>query len=199
MSSSTQDIVWIITDGIQVIASTLPLLGTGECSYELSSALSRGHLYAVATPMSIFGGLGVVRAGFMTFLACFSFSFGRIEGSKILGKLGFEPEGEILSLVMVEVGGENEGHYVIDTRMDELIKEFNIDKNWIIGISHKSASWNVKMMATTALLCAFGTAPYISDFACYGKLNHDCAYSTTHTTTNNHSFRSIPFRTRPAH
>ena len=45
--------------------------------------------------------------------------------------------------------------------MDELIKELNIDRNRITGVSHKSAAWNVKMMATTALLCAFGITPYI--------------------------------------
>ena len=45
--------------------------------------------------------------------------------------------------------------------MDELIKEPNIDRNQITGVSHKSAAWNVKMMATTALLCAFSITPYI--------------------------------------
>ena len=45
--------------------------------------------------------------------------------------------------------------------MDELIKEPNIDRNRITGVSHKSAAWNVKMMATTALLCAFSITPYI--------------------------------------
>ncbi|KAF8801703.1 hypothetical protein BYT27DRAFT_7261820 [Phlegmacium glaucopus] len=38
--------------------------------------------------------------------------------------------------------------------MDELIQQLNIDKNRITGVSHKSAAWNVKMMAMTALLCA---------------------------------------------
>jgi hypothetical protein len=45
--------------------------------------------------------------------------------------------------------------------MDELITELNIDKSRITGVSHKSAAWNIKMMATTALLSAFGIAPYI--------------------------------------
>ena len=113
--------------------------------------------------MSIFGSLGVVSAGFKTLAACLS--FGNIEGAKILGNMGFEPQGENLSLIMVEAGkaskGKNTGRYIIETRMDELIKELNIDKNRIIGVSHKSAVWNVKMMATTALLCAFSIVPYI--------------------------------------
>ena len=149
-----------LTGGIQDVAAILPLLGTEQCSVQVSSALTRGYLYAAATPMSIFGSLGVVRAGFKTLVACFS--WGDIEGAKILGNMGFEPQGENLSLIMVEAGkGKNAGRYIIETRMDELIKELNIDKKRITGISHKSAAWNVKMMATTALLCTFSIAPYI--------------------------------------
>ena len=160
MSSSGGGIGSTLTGGIQDVAAILPLLGTEQCSIQVSSALTRGYLYAASTPMSIFGSLGVVSAGFKTLVACFS--FGDIEGAKILGNMGFEPQGENLSLIMVESGkGRNAGHYIIKTRMDELIKELNIDKNRITGVSHKSAAWNVKMMATTALLCAFGIAPYI--------------------------------------
>ena len=163
MSSSGGGIGSTLTGGIQDIAAILPLLGTEQCADQVSSALTRGYLYAASTPMSIFGSLGVVRAGFKTLLACFS--FGDIEGAKILGNMGFEPQGENLSLIMIEAGkvgeGKSTGRYIIETRMDELIKELNIDKNRIIGVSHKSAAWNVKMVATTALLCAFSITPYI--------------------------------------
>ena len=152
-----------LTGGIQDVAAILPLLGTEQCSIQVSSALTRGYLYAASSPMSIFGSLGVVTAGFKTLVACFS--FGDIEGAKILGNMGFEPQGENLSLIMVETGGKgkkNTGRYIIETRMDELIKELNIDKSRITGVlSHKSAAWNIKMMATTALLAAFSIAPYI--------------------------------------
>ena len=149
-----------LTGGIQDVAAILPLLGTEQCSDQVSSALTRGYLYAAASPMSIFGSLGVVIAGFKTLIACFS--FGNIEGAKILGNMGFEPQGENLSLIMVETGkGKNTGRYIIETRMDELIKELNIDKNRITGVLHKSAAWNIKMMATTALLSAVSITPYI--------------------------------------
>ena len=160
MSSSDGGIVSTLTGRIQDIAAILPLLGTEQCSVQVSSALTRGYLHAAATPMSIFGILGLVSAGFKTLLACFSFR--DIEGAKILGNMGFEPHGENLSLIMVETGkGKNAGRYIIETRMDELIKELNIDKNRITGISHKSAAWNVRMMVTTALFCAFSITPYI--------------------------------------
>ena len=161
--SSSGGIGSTLTGGIQDIAAILPLLGTEQCSDQVSSALTRGYLYAAATPMSIFGSLGVVSAGFKTLVACFSFR--GIEGAKILGNMGFGPQGENLSLIMVEAGkageGKNTGRYVIETRMDKLIKELNIDKNRITGVSHRSAAWNIKMMATTALLCFFSIAPYV--------------------------------------
>ena len=110
--------------------------------------------------MSIFGSLGVVSAGFKTLMGCFS--YGDIEGAKILGNMGFEPQGENFSLIMVEGGKEgNKGRYVIENRVDALIDGLNIDKTRVTGVSHKSATWNIKMMATTALLCAISITPYI--------------------------------------
>ena len=160
MSSGSGGIGSTLTGGIQDIAAFLPLLGTEQCSIHVSSALTRGYLYAASSPMSIFGSLGVVSAGFKTLIACFS--YGDIEGAKILGNMGFEPQGENLSLIMVEGGkGENKGRYIIENRIDALIDELNIDRNRITGVSHESVNWNIKMMATTALLCALSIAPYI--------------------------------------
>jgi hypothetical protein len=163
MISSGGGIVQTLTSGLQNIAALLPLLGTEQCSEQVSSALTRGYIYAAATPMSILGSLGVVTAGFKTLVACFS--LGDFEGAEILGNMGFEPQGENLSLIMVGAdnagNGQNARRYIIETRMDELIKELNVDKNRITGVSYKSVAWNIKMIATTALLCAFGIAPYI--------------------------------------
>ena len=157
MSSNSGGIGLTLIGGIQSVAAILPLLFTQQCADHVSSALTRGYLYAAASPLSIFGSLGVAIMGLKTLIACFS--FGDIEGAKILGKMGFEPQGENLSLIMVEAG--KGGRYIIETRMDDLIKDLYIDKNRIIGVSHKSDAWNVKMMTTTALLCAFSIAPYI--------------------------------------
>ena len=213
MSFSGGGIGLTLTGGIQDIAAILPLLGTQQCSIHVSSALTRGYLYAASAPMSIFGSLGVVSAGFKTFVACVSFR--DIEGARILGNMGFEPQGENLSLIMVEGGkGKNRGCYVIETRMDDLIEELNIDRNRITGVSHKSAVWNIKMMATTALLqhCSIHLFKSgcqqagleekydmgVPGSALYWRLHHSHTHSTSHTTTNNHSFRPIPCRTRPA-
>ena len=160
MSSGSGGIGSTLTGGIQDIAAFLPLLGTEQCAIHVSSALTRGYLYAASAPMSIFGSLGVVSAGFRTLVACFA--FGDIEGAKILANMGFEPQGENLSLIMIEGGKvENKGRYIIENRIDAMIDELNIDRNRITGISHKSFGWNIKMMAMTALLCALSIAPYI--------------------------------------
>ena len=160
MSSNGGGIGSTLSGGIQDIAGILPLLGTEQCAIHVSSALTRGYVYAASAPMSIFGSLGVVSAGFKTLVSCFS--YGDIEGAKILGNMGFEPEGGNLSLIMVESGkGENKGRYIIEKRIDELIEELNVDKKRITGVSHKSAAWNIKMIATTAFLCSFSITPYI--------------------------------------
>ena len=127
-----------LTGGIQDVAGILPLLGTEQCSIHVSSALTRGYLYAASAPMSIFGSLGVVSAGFQTLVVCFS--FGGFEGAKILGNMGFEPQGENLSLIMVEGGkGGNKERYIIENRMDALIEELNIDKNRIIYLGYPTS------------------------------------------------------------
>ena len=50
--SSSGGIGSTLTGGIQDISVILPLLGTEQCSEQVSSALTRGYLYAASTPMS---------------------------------------------------------------------------------------------------------------------------------------------------
>ena len=158
MSSIGGEIGSTLIGGIQNVAAFIPLIGTEE----VSSSLTKGYLHAASVPMSIFGSLGLVIAGFKTLIACFSFR--GIEGAKILGAMGFQPQGDNLSLIMVEDGkGKNSGRYIIETRIEELFKKLNIDENRITGVSHKSraTAWNVKMVVSTALSCSFSITPYI--------------------------------------
>jgi hypothetical protein len=79
-----------ITGGIQDVAGLLPLLGTEQCEEHIGSALTGGYLYSAATPMSLFGSLGMARAGFKAFIACMP---GRTwSGATILANMGFEPK-----------------------------------------------------------------------------------------------------------
>jgi hypothetical protein len=108
-----------ITGGIQNIAGLVPLLGTQQCEDHIGSALTKGYLYAAATPMSIFGSLGVARAGFKTFIACMPDL--TLSGATVLANMGFEPKGINLSLVMIDID-DKDGRHLAETRLDELVK-----------------------------------------------------------------------------
>ena len=125
-----------ITGGIQNIAGLLPLLGTQQCEEHIGSALTKGYLYAAATPISIFGSLGVARAGFKTLIACMpGRTWSGATGATILANMGFEPKGTNLSLVMIDKD-DKDGRHLAETRLDELVKELHLDKSRIT-VSHK--------------------------------------------------------------
>jgi hypothetical protein len=146
-----------ITGSIQNVAGILPLLGTQQYEDHVGSALTKGHLYAAATPMSIFGSLGLARAGFKALIACMS---GRTwSGATILANMGFEPKGTNLSLVMIDKD-DKDGRHLAETRLDELVKELNIDKSRFT-VSHKCTRWNVTMIILTAFLSLLSIIPYI--------------------------------------
>ena len=62
-------------------------------------------------------------------LSLFAFSFGGIEGANILGNMGFEPQG-------VDYGSNLQFEF----RIEDLIKEFNIDENRITSEVSGSSS-----------------------------------------------------------
>src|SRR6201986_4758531 len=114
-----------LTAGIQDISALLPLLGTEQCEDHVSSALTKGYLYASATPMSIFGSLGMAKAGFKTLVASINIPrFGFI-GAERLSYSGFKPSGANISLIMLDPN--DDGHYLLETRVDSMLKELHID------------------------------------------------------------------------
>ena len=150
-----------LTGGVQDVSALLPLLGTEQCEEHVSSALTNGYLYAAASPMSLFGSLGLARAGFKTLLASVNFSIRKwnFNGAMILSNMGLRPEGENLSLIMADT--ENKGHYVVESRLDTWLEELHLDETQIQGVSHKTKEWNITMIALTALLSSASMAPYI--------------------------------------
>jgi hypothetical protein len=149
-----------LTGGIQDIAALLPLLGTEQCEDHVSSALTKGYLYAAASPMSLFGSLGVARAGLKTFLASFSIPAWKIVGARTLANMGFKPQGMNLSLIMINPN-DKDGRYLIETRLDKLVEELHIDKTKIQDVQHKTIGWNLMMIFLSAVLSSFGVFPYI--------------------------------------
>ena len=162
LSAPTGSVGATLTGGIQDVSAILPLLGTEQCEDHASSALTKGYLYVAATPMSLFGSLGLARAGLKTFIACLNFSILNlnIHGALMLSNMGFRPLGTNLSLIMLDKDNKDKRH-LVETRLDKLLEDLHVDKTKITGVRHSSVRWNVDMVVFTALCCLLSMTPYI--------------------------------------
>ena len=151
-----------LTAGVQDIAALLPLLGTEQCEDHVGSALTRGYLYAAATPLSIFGSLGMARAGMKTLVAACVIPRWKIYGGRILANMGFKPNGTNLSLIMV-VEEDKDQRDLVECRLDLLLEELHIDTSTLRGIKVTSncTIWNVMMTILTFVSCLLSITPYI--------------------------------------
>jgi hypothetical protein len=147
-----------LTGGIQDISALLPLLGTEQCESHIGSALSEGWLYVAATPMSIFGSLGMARAGFKTLVA--GWTSWRILGSRKLKDTGFSPSGSNLSLIMLNQD-ENKDQHLAETRLQSMLGDLHIEDARTLKLTTNVSSWNLYMFLSTAFTCILALAPYI--------------------------------------
>lgn len=81
----------ILATGIQDLAVLIPILSTELCAHHTTKALEKGLLYAAATPLTIFGSLGIAKAGFIALVASIDCPF--FHGPTILKNAGFHPSG----------------------------------------------------------------------------------------------------------
>ncbi|KAJ8096412.1 hypothetical protein PM082_011575 [Marasmius tenuissimus] len=161
-----------ISKGIQDIAALLPLLGTDQCERHVGEALQKGYLYAAATPLSIFGSLGIVKVSFATFLATMTRPF---HGGNWLDDAGFGTTGSVASMVTLERGTKR---YGAEARLERLVTERHIDPKMIsnvewfgwrtargglgVGILRSYLlSWNLCLVLTSALASTFALVPYV--------------------------------------
>ncbi|KAK1230737.1 hypothetical protein PQX77_006187 [Marasmius sp. AFHP31] len=160
-----------ISNGIQDIAALLPLLGTEQCERHVGEALQIGYLYAAATPLSIFGSLGVVKTAFATFLAATTKPF---YGGNWLHDAGFVTQASVASMVTLVPGTKR---YGAELQLERLMKEQHIDDPWMIssierfgweevkgtgaGLWGSIMSWNLHLVLTSALASIFSLAPYV--------------------------------------
>ncbi|RDB17131.1 hypothetical protein Hypma_001888 [Hypsizygus marmoreus] len=147
-----------LTNGIQDISALLPLLGTEQCEQHIGSGLTGGYLYVAATPMSIFGSLGMARAGFKGLLASIAVQNWRFVGAEKLRDIGFTPSGKNLSLIMID---PDNGCHLAETRLDSLLKDLHIENVERLSVSVSCDAWNFKMLVFTAAFCILGVTPYI--------------------------------------
>ncbi|KAJ7770625.1 hypothetical protein B0H16DRAFT_1365093, partial [Mycena metata] len=98
-TSAPTSILGVATSGIQDISALLPLLGTDQCEKHISGALDRGLSYVAATPLSIFGSLGIVKAGFTTLWASVDISI--FHGPQQMRNAGVQPVGMIKQITHI--------------------------------------------------------------------------------------------------
>jgi hypothetical protein len=110
--------------------------------------------------MSLFGSLGLARAGLKAFLASFSIHKWNIVGARTLSNMGFKLQGINLLLIMIDPN-DKDGRYLVETRLDKLVEELHIDKTQIEDVVHKTTRWNATMIVLSAAMCILSVVPYI--------------------------------------
>jgi hypothetical protein len=147
-----------LTSGVQDISALLPLLGTEQCENHAGSALKNGYIYAAATPMSLFGSLGLARAGLKAFIASVSIPRLHLCGAQWLADAGFTSQSTNLPLIMMK--GDDRARYRAEADLDDLVGKMDIEVNRLT-VSKKCWQWNFRMAILTAFLSALGLMPYV--------------------------------------
>lgn len=161
-----------IARGIQDVSAFLPLIGTEQCEKQTGSALTRGYLYAAAAPLSIFGSLGIVKAGISILICSISISILNVNvsislhdlrlsfrysgqrewlGGRMLKDAGFE----LVCAVAPHIGMDGD-RYKTETWLIEILKEKCIDDPQKITVDWKSREWNMMFVVSTIFADALG-------------------------------------------
>ncbi|KAL0947877.1 hypothetical protein HGRIS_010512 [Hohenbuehelia grisea] len=151
-----------ISGGIQDIAALLPLLGTEQCEEHVGSALADGYLYAAVAPLSIFGSLGIVRAGGKALLASVNLRWRGMSfvGAEKLQHAGFGPAGKSLRQILWD--GANKRH-VAETELIEKLEKLHIREVDKLSVKAKRKRWNWSMIGASVIV-VFSITPYIYFF-----------------------------------
>lgn len=167
-----------LAGGIQDVSAILPLIGTEQCEKHVGSALTGGYLYAATTPLSIFGSLGIVKAGITILFSSISIYLPHISisvrgngpsakylgrrkwlGGKLLKDAGFQLTGTVAPLIGMD------GHrFKAETRLVEMLEENHLDDPEIISVDWKSQHWNIMLVISTIIAAALSLTPYIALF-----------------------------------
>ena len=162
-----------LTSGIQDVSAFLPLLGTEQCEKHVGSALEGGFLYAASTPLSLFGSLGIARAGISVLVASISIpkpslSFTPLPklsftssrhlwcGARVLNNAGFKLVGKVAPLI-----GMDEKRYKAESRLIEILEEKHIDTPEKLSIQWRSTEWNTYLVISTIVAALISGTPYL--------------------------------------
>ncbi|KAJ7573784.1 hypothetical protein C8J56DRAFT_839820, partial [Mycena floridula] len=83
-----------LVSGIQDISAFLPIIGTEQCERHIGSALDGGFMYAAATPLSMFGSLGIIKASLAVLCASIDSRL-----AQMLSDAGFKLEGSAAAMI----------------------------------------------------------------------------------------------------
>ncbi|KAJ7243548.1 hypothetical protein C8J57DRAFT_1027381, partial [Mycena rebaudengoi] len=86
----------LLVNGIQDVSAFLPILGTDQCERHSLVGIERGFLYVAGTPLSIFGSLGILKAGLATLII--SIDHPLFHGPRLMHNAGFSPAGMLKQL-----------------------------------------------------------------------------------------------------
>ncbi|KAJ3535205.1 hypothetical protein NMY22_g6592 [Coprinellus aureogranulatus] len=156
-------VLGVATGGIQDVSALLPLLGTEQCESLVTSALQKGSLYAAAAPMSIFGSLGIVKAGFVVLWG--SINHWVFRGPKLLRNAGFTPTG--VGELLIDAA---EGDCARSVAEEKLLRHLFKKRIISVEINPYSADfwlWNIRLLFGTFFLSALGLLPYVYLIARY--------------------------------
>ncbi|KAJ7473436.1 hypothetical protein FB451DRAFT_1035530 [Mycena latifolia] len=146
-----------LVSGIQDISAFLPIIGTDQCEKHVGEALDGGFLYAAATPLSMFGSLGIVRASTSILVASISPRF-----AQMLADSGFKLKGSVAAMIGAPPTDQEHGtRYIASQKFLELLEEQHINKSQL-RLKFDYRTWNWQLSICTASLACLSITPYIS-------------------------------------
>ncbi|KAJ7181414.1 hypothetical protein C8R43DRAFT_870137 [Mycena crocata] len=159
-----QNAATLLVSGIQDISAFLPIIGTEQCERHVGEALTGGFLYAAATPMSLFGCLGIVKASITILCASLSSRLARM-----LADAGFKIQGSTAAMIGIALEDPSHGpstaketdqEFLAGRKFLKLLQEQHIDKSQV-DLKFTYYRWNCWLCFATASLACLGVAPYI--------------------------------------
>ncbi|KAJ7052055.1 hypothetical protein C8F01DRAFT_1172886 [Mycena amicta] len=152
----TSSIGSTLTSGIQDISALLPIFGTDQCEQHIGAALEVGYLYAAATPLSIFGCLGIVKAAIAVLVASTTWPF---SGRRVLRDAGFKLEGSVAGMI----GKAEDKRFDCEatSRVARLLSERRIAKSYRTKVAPTSLRWNIALVGTCLPISAAAMTPYV--------------------------------------
>ncbi|KAJ2927422.1 hypothetical protein H1R20_g9675, partial [Candolleomyces eurysporus] len=157
IANNPTGVIGVATSGIQDVSALLPLLGTEQCEKHVACALERGQLYAAATPMSIFGSLGIVKAGFVVLWASVDFKW--FHGPTLLRNAGFTPSG--IGALLACRDERNRKLYNAEDKLQRILSKKHIRSVKVDSLSRDILLWNIRLICVTVFLSSFGLLPYV--------------------------------------